>query len=236
MHYWIISYVCCPHFIFPSESLIFVPNPGHYTPKSLCYSPNGLIFTPNLFFGYIPVCAILSGYRAGGLCCACKACCANLLWGVDLNGWGCTGVHGMILARYIYCSNYNHKTNPQSRSWVCKVLGTQSMQITLEYDLVTAISIRPLTQPLMCEMGSSIFAATSWLKVASTTWTSLTIIPSTKRTNGYFFLLVVEVFPVLVLIKNFPPRKKLIHSLCLPSLRVSISEPDINNCICLDLP
>ena len=42
----------------------------------------------------------------------------------------------------------------------------------------------PLTQPLMCKIGSSVFAAMSRLKVASTTWAFLPSIPSTERKNG----------------------------------------------------
>ena len=120
----------------------------------------------------------------GGLYCARKARCAKLLRGVYLNGWGCAGVCETILAWDIYCAKPNPKS--QSRYRVCKGLGTRAMRIAREYDLVTAIVIQPLTQPLTCEVGSSIFASMSWLKLASTTWYSLPIIPSTKMTKGEF--------------------------------------------------
>ena len=42
-----------------------------------------------------------------------------------------------------------------------------------EYDLTTEISIRLLIQPRTCKIGSSIFAAMSRLKFASTTRASL---------------------------------------------------------------
>ena len=32
--YWVIIYLCVARFHLPSESLIFAPNPGHFTPKS----------------------------------------------------------------------------------------------------------------------------------------------------------------------------------------------------------
>ena len=57
------------------------------------------------------------------------------------------------------------------------------MRSNREYDLATAITIQPLTQPLMYKMGSSIFADMNWLKVAITTWASLPIIPSVNRTH-----------------------------------------------------
>ena len=67
MRYCIISYVCFPRFCFPSKTpLLFTPNPGHYTPKSLCSSPNGLLITPNLLSGFVPVSAVSSGLRQGG--------------------------------------------------------------------------------------------------------------------------------------------------------------------------
>ena len=92
--------------------------------------------------------------------------------GVDLSGRGCVCEHENILVQEIYCAKPN---------LVCMVLGTQAPRIIQEYDHTTVIEIRPLTQPLTFEMGSSIFTDMSQIKVASTTLASLTITPSTKK-------------------------------------------------------
>ena len=63
-------------------------------------------------------------------------------------------------------------------------LGRRALKIMGEYDPVTAIAIRPLTQPRMCGMGSSVFSAMSWLKVVSMTRESFLSMPPTERTNG----------------------------------------------------
>ena len=107
--FWIISYVCVLHFLFPSKFLILTPNPSHYTSKSPCSFPNGLLFT--LKRSSDPYMWALSHLSVvgGGECCACKTHCAKLLGGVDLNEWGCTDVRETILAREIYCVN----TNPE---------------------------------------------------------------------------------------------------------------------------
>ena len=47
------------------------------------------------------------------------------------------------------------------------------------------ILIWMLTQILTCKIGSSVFVAMSWLKVASKTCASLPRTPSTERINGY---------------------------------------------------
>ena len=52
-----------------------------------------------------------------------------------------------------------------------------------EYDLVTAIDIRLLTQTRTCGMGSSSFSAMSQLKVAITTRSSFLIMPPTENTS-----------------------------------------------------
>ena len=92
-----------------------------------------------------------------------------------------------ILAQNIYCTKHNPNPDSQFGSLVCKRLGTWAPHSTYKYYLTTVIAIQLLTQPLMCEMDSSILVATSWLKVVSTTWASLPIIPSTERTNREFF-------------------------------------------------
>ena len=100
---------------------------------------------------------------------------------MDSNGWVCVCVRDAILDRNNYCTKPNPKSNSHSGSWVHNVLGAQSLQITLKYDLVNKILTGPLTQPVVWEMGSSIFAAMTKLKVATATSASLPIIPSTER-------------------------------------------------------
>ena len=109
---------------------------------------------------------------------------AKLEVGVDSNGWVSVGMRNAILAQNIYCAKPNLDPDAHSGSQVRKVLGDQAPWITLKYNLVTAIVIRPLTQNVTCEMGLSIFVSMSQLKATSATSTSLPIIPSTERENG----------------------------------------------------
>ena len=99
-------------------------------------------------------------------------------------------VHEKIFWRSIYCAN----PRPNSRShlgyWSLRGFGSRYPWIICEYDLATAISIRPLIQTRTCEMGSSISAAMSWLKFSSTSRASLPSMPSTEITNGGFFYVV----------------------------------------------
>ena len=64
----------------------------------------------------------------------------------------------------------NLEPDAPSVSWSRKGIKYQAPWRTLEYNLVTVISIWPLTQPVTCEMGFSIFAAISSIKVAPTTY------------------------------------------------------------------
>ena len=80
-----------------------------------------------------------------------------------------------ILAQDIYCANPNTEPESQSGSRVCRVVGNQAPRSTQECDLATTIGIQTLTQPLTCEMGSSIFVAMSRLKLASNNHTKLLI-------------------------------------------------------------
>ena len=132
---------------------------------------------------------------------------------VYLNGWICADVRDAILAQDIYCTNPDPKPGTQYGSWFHKGLGTQALRSTREYDLETKIVIRPLTQPLTCEMGSSIFESMFRLKVVSTTWSSLPIIPSTESKNRDFSPLVVAMLHLLFLV-DFYHRSK---SLSVPS-------------------
>ena len=86
--------------------------------------------------------------------------------------------------RKIYCANPIPETDSQSVSIYHIGLGRQDPRIICEYDLATAIAIRPLTHTHRWEMGSSIFDAMSWLKFASTTRESFTRIPPTEINKG----------------------------------------------------
>ena len=57
----------------------------------------------------------------------------------------------------IYCANPKSKPDHQSGSLSYKGLGRRDLLIIWEYDLGTAIEIRPLNQERMCKMASSIF-------------------------------------------------------------------------------
>ena len=177
--YWILSYVCCPYFRFLYKFLLFMPIPGHYTPMFPCSYPNRIIFTLHFLSGFALVGSIQSIRLWEGLCHSHFSRCANLAAGVNSNGWFCTGVRKTILAQNFYCDHPNTDTNSQSGSQVHKWLGNWDLWITWECDLVTAIAIHLLNQPLIWKMGSSIFAAISQLKVTSNTWYFLPIIPST---------------------------------------------------------
>ena len=151
---------CCPYFFPPSKSLIF---------------------TPILSYGFAPLSYSLSAVP-------------SFRWGWGGVGWETSGRVGfecaslrrciVILAWNIYCAKPNPEADAQSGSRVRKGLRDRAPWSTREHELATAISIRPLTQNLTCEMGSSIFAAMGRLKVASATSSSLPIIPSTERING----------------------------------------------------
>ena len=88
-----------------------------------------------------------------------------------------------LFRRAVYCANPTPEPDSQSGSMSRRGLGRRASLIMREYDLATAIAIRPITQPCTCEMGSSIFAAMSQLKFASTTRASFPSMPSTEITN-----------------------------------------------------
>ena len=104
------------------------------------------------------------------------------MW-MDSNGWVRVWVSDTILVQNNYCAKPNPNPNAHAGSQVRNGLGYWALSSTLEYDLSTAIMTRPLTQPVTCEMGLSIFAAMTRLKVVSTTSASLPIIQSTYITN-----------------------------------------------------
>ena len=132
MRYCIIIYFCVPCFCFHSKSLLFTPNPGHYTPKSLCSSPNGLLFTSKSSSGNVPMSAVPYIHCGVGGCCARKEHCAKLEGGVDSNGWVCIDVCIHILARDIECAKPSPEPDSQYGSWVCEGLGTRAPWSILE--------------------------------------------------------------------------------------------------------
>ena len=108
----------------------------------------------------------------------------------------------------IYCANHRPKSDSQSGSLFCRVLGRRYPHIICEYDLATAILIKPLNQTCTCKMDSSIFAAMSWLELESTTRASFPSMPSTDRTNGEkYFCCLWEFLPSLSFF-FFPPSKE----------------------------
>ena len=66
----------------------------------------------------------------------------------------------------IYCANLMPDASSQSGSWSLRGMMIWAPRIMCEYDLETAIAIRPLIQILTCEIGSSIFAAMSRIKIS----------------------------------------------------------------------
>ena len=191
--------------LFPiSDSLIFTPNPGLHTPMSLYSPPDGLLFNQILSFRSVPLIPIPS-VRAGGV--------IKLEVGVYSNGWVHAVVRDAILAQNIYCVKPNPKPNAHSGSWIRHGLGAQAPRSTQDYNLVNVISIWLLTWSLTYEMDSSILAAMSPLKVASTTCASFSIIPSTERTNKNNSLLVIASLRVFFLL-DFPHRS---NNLSIPS-------------------
>ena len=135
---------------------------------------------------------------------------------------------------------YFFKPNPeidfQSESRVRKGLGNRAPRSIQEYDLATMIEIRPLTQPLTCELVSSILATMSRLIVASMTWSSLQIISSTDRENGKSVSIACgsDVRPSSS--SFFSPRQNHIHALFIIDLCVSIHKSDVYDGFPLDLP
>ena len=92
----------------------------------------------------------------------------------------------------------------------CSGLGRRAPGIIWGYHHTTAIVIWPLTQPLTCKMGSSIFAAMSRLKSVSTTRVYFPSMPSTERTNGEkCFRCLWKFLPCLYLF-YFPQQSRIV--------------------------
>ena len=150
----------------------------------------------------------------------------------------------MSLCRCLWCNfgviyvlrQANTEPDAQSGSWIRKGLDTWNLWSTLEYNTETVIAIWTLTQPLTCKMGSYIFADMSQIKVASMNWASLNIIPSTKITNRENVSVRCDNTARACPYWFFRLTQKLIHSLWLTSLHISISKPDVNDCFYLAIP
>ena len=94
-----------------------------------------------------------------------------------------TDMSAELFWRVIYCDKPWPDDGSQSGSRSHRGLSSQCLHIIWEYDLATAIAIRPLIQPRTCEIGLSIFAAISWIKFACTTRASFPSITSTEIRN-----------------------------------------------------
>ena len=91
------------------------------------------------------------------------------------------GVRAKLFCIAIYCNKPRPDTGPQSIYRSHRGMGRRDPQIMWKYDLTTDITIRPLTQPRTCEIGSSSFSTISRLEFLSTTSASFPIMPSTER-------------------------------------------------------
>ena len=69
----------------------------------------------------------------------------------------CVSVRAKLFWHTIYCAKPRPDPKSHSGSRSRRGLGRRDPQITREYELVTAIAIRPLTHPHTWEMGSSSF-------------------------------------------------------------------------------
>ena len=108
------------------------------------------------------------------------------MW-IDSNGWLRVCVIDVILVQNNYCAKPNPDTDAHYGYRVCNELEYQASRSTLEYDVIIVRSIRPLTQPVMYKIGSSIFAATTQIKLDGTTSAYLPIIASTESIK-YIYL------------------------------------------------
>ena len=76
------------------------------------------------------------------------------------------GVRTKLFWRAIYFFKPRKNHRSQSSSLSCRGIGRQNMQIMQEYNLMTTIVIRTLTQPRMCERGFSSFFTMIQLKLS----------------------------------------------------------------------
>ena len=125
-----------------------------------------------------------------------------------------------LFCHEIYCTNPRPKPDSYSGSLSRRGLGKRAPRIICEYDIATAISIRPLTQTRTWEMVSSIFSAMSQIKSPSTAMTSFSRIPSTETTNGEKIPLIVAIITVLALLLFFSPSQERFHWLLLVGFTV----------------
>ena len=98
------------------------------------------------------------------------------------------------------------------------------------------IVIRLFTHPRTCERGSSLFSAMTRLNLEIKTRASLPSIPSTERTNGDFFPLVMAVLTVLVFLDLLSPGHECYHWFVLVRIRVRVTKLDVNDGVNLMIP
>ena len=161
--------------LFPYRSLPFTP----YFQILRRYLSSILFFYPT------PPTFIACVRSSVGCVCTPSACSIHALH--DWEGEGNTRlgikrktflqVYTKLFWTTIYYANTRPRTNIQSIYLPYKGLGIWVPHIIQEYDLATAVAVRPLTHPRLWKMGSSILAATSLLKLASTTRVSFPSMP-----------------------------------------------------------
>ena len=117
----------------------------------------------------------------------------------------------------------------QSGSQSRRGLGRKSLQIMRAYDLATAISIQPLTQPCTFEMGSSFFFAMSRLKFVSMTRASFLSITSNERGNGEFLPLLVVLLTVIILLFILPTSQEIIHRFVIAGIPVRLFKYEVDD-------
>ena len=148
---------------------------GHFWPPNFCpiyvqpliHNPKSLIFTHISIFlsSVVPVTyvdgslQVVSGPQpmAVRVQCLYKGGRRGHVGG----GKKCASVRVKLFWHAIYCAKPRPNIKSQSGSQSRRGMWGRAPQIMREYNLVTAILIRPLTQPHTCEMGSSIFSAMS---------------------------------------------------------------------------
>ena len=132
----------------------------------------------------------------------------------------CASVHAEWFLRTIYCAKTRPNTESKYRSWSRRGMGRRAPRIMREYDRAATITIRASTQPRACEMGSSSFSATIWLKVATTTRASLPIMPSTEShrwellVNYPVFILVMVIYHYVEIIWRILVTQVFLYNIC----------------------
>ena len=160
-HYWILYYVIVACNLV-SRPYSFVLRQIPVFIRRFLHVPFLMVHFIYLFFSYsLQFCSVLSysiwwvrtlmshpNHPSGGGS------------GLKLEIWMSARVSArFILVRNDYCAKPNPEPDAHPGYWVHIGLWDRPSWSTLEYELETTIAIRPLTQPVMCKMSSSIFAA-----------------------------------------------------------------------------